>query len=408
MAVRCGNCPSRKKQQHSERAHARLSPSSSSRWLRCAGSVGLIEKHQYPDDPNEAALGGTVLHSFMEDILRSDNDAYHYIGETRTEGEFTLTLTEEQADILQSGVDEIDLIPGKLYVEYRVDLKRWMPGQFGTLDVGIVNKNEIHIWDHKFGLVPVSPVENEQLMIYALGFWDNVARHISDATKFVIHVFQPYSTKGGGTWTTTLEDLLEFGKKVKRKARRTYDPNAERTPGPKQCMYCPGAINRDCPEYDDYNLKIIADDFDDLDRNAELGIPPRLTAPAKLTYARKAYLIEHKSMFEKWLARVENETLDDALKGAVVPGYKAVEGKAKPRRWNDPDRAKKKLDTKLGEEAYTKKLITPTMAEKALPPKQFAKIQNLITRDPPNPVLVPDHDDRPAIKSIVDEFDDLD
>jgi hypothetical protein len=408
MAHRCGNCPSRRKEKIEDGAHARLSPSSSSRWLHCPGSIQLIEQMGYADEGNEAADTGTILHSFMEDCLRDNIEAYEFIGHTRSHGEVTLTLDEDMADVLQSGLDEIDLLPGKIYVEYQVDLGRWMPGQFGTLDVGLVGKKTIHIWDHKFGRIPVSPVDNSQMMIYALGFWENVARHITDAQKFVLHVFQPFASRGGGQWTVYLDELLEFGKEVKRKARRTYDKDAERIPGPKQCLYCPAAENRDCAEYDAYNYNSILEDFGDLDDTQGMGVAPRVTRPEKLTFARMAYLVDHRSMIEKWLDRVEAQLIHELVSGKDVPGYKAVNGNKKPRKWVMPEIAQSLLKRKLGDEAFTRKLITPTMAEKLLPPKQFAKVEDYIRRDPPNVTLARDHDDRPAIKSIVDEFEDLD
>lgn len=183
-------------------AHARLGPSAASRWLRCPGSVNFLADIE--DEAGEAAAEGSILHGFCEDCLREDREAYDFVGESRKHDGHELELTEELADMIQDGLDEIDRIPGKLYVEHRVDLGRWMPGQFGTLDVGIINRRRIHIWDWKWGFLPVSPVENEQLMLYALGFWDNIVRHVSDVRDFRLHIFQPRAPGGGGQWDVTL------------------------------------------------------------------------------------------------------------------------------------------------------------------------------------------------------------
>ena len=105
------------------------------------------------------------------------------------------------ADALQPGIDQILEYSGKMFVEERLDLGRWMPGQFGTLDCGIAGEELIVISDLKYGSgVPVQAVKNTQQMIYALGFWDQFARHITDAKQFLIIIDQPRNAGGGGEW----------------------------------------------------------------------------------------------------------------------------------------------------------------------------------------------------------------
>src|SRR5690606_3882019 len=142
---------------------------------------------------------------------------------------------------------------------------------------------------------------NEQLMIYALAFWDNIARHISDAEDFLLVIWQPFAPGGGGEWTVTLDELLAFGRKLKVAAAETYDPDAPRTPGPKQCKHCEGAKRLTCKEYDEYNMAILFDDFDEIDRNMAVGLPPRLPHPKGMSAERRGYILTHRSMFERYL-----------------------------------------------------------------------------------------------------------
>src|SRR5690606_28945704 len=121
-------------------AHARLGPSSAARWLRCLGSANLIEDLDEPDEGGIAADEGTILHSFCEDCLRGGLHPFDLVGETREHNGYRYTLTEDDADQILSGLDRIDDIPGKLFIEKRLDLSRWMPGQFGTSDVSVVGK----------------------------------------------------------------------------------------------------------------------------------------------------------------------------------------------------------------------------------------------------------------------------
>lgn len=387
-------------------AHARLSPSSAGRWLRCPGSVNFLERLDEADSGGLPAAEGTILHGIVEDCLRNDADPYSYVGKTLEADGFEVEITEKMADLIQDTLDEIDTIPGKMVIEHRVDLGRWMPGQFGTLDVGFIGRKLITIYDHKFGFNPVSPVKNYQLMLYALGFWDNIAQHETDAEEFELIINQPRVSGGGGRWRVSLDDLLAFGKRAKAGAKATYDPDAPRIPGPAQCAYCEGARSLSCREYSEYNLSMIVRDFDILDEAAELGMPPSLPKPNSLTPERRSVIIEHRPMIDKWLDRLHEQALDDALRGLPTPGLKAVLGRSPARKWKDNEAAEKRLVRLLGEDAYTKKVLSPTQAETELAPSMYASFGPFIDSGQRKPVLVSDQDSRPAIPSVVDLFDD--
>lgn len=390
-----------------ERAHARIGPSSLARALRCPGSVNFIEALGNEDDAGVAADEGTILHSFCEDCLKNDLDPFDLVGEKRTYNGYDYELTEEDAEGIQQGLDVIDDIPGKLLVEKRVDLGRWMPGQFGTCDVGVIGKKRITVFDWKWGFLPVSPVENEQAMAYALGLWDTYAREQSNATQFRLIIMQPRAPGGGGEWDVDLDTLLEFGKRLKRLSKAAADPDAERIAGEKQCHYCPGAKTRTCPEYDKFNLDMIVRDFEEMDDAIENDLPMRVTPSGLLTPERRSFLLKHRGMITKYLDRIHAEVLDDALKGRPTPGLKAVEGRAAPRKWKDKDEAEKALKRVLPEEeVFNYKVITPTQAEKLLPEASYLKLASKIDRGERKPVLVPVEDARPALRNIADEFND--
>lgn len=399
--------------------HAKLSPSSASRWMNCPGSIEMVELYEDEDTGNPFAHEGTILHGIMEDCLRHNRDPYDWLDEVvplsryRDERDFDqdfeLTITEELCDMLIDGLDMIDTIPGKIFLEHRVDLNRWLPKQFGTLDVGIIGKRRIHIWDHKFGMVPVSPIQNKQISSYALGFWDNIARHHTDVTNFRFHVWQPrcHAGDGGGQWDTTLDELLVFGEEMREKGRVAQTKNAPRIPGPIQCQYCPGAKYLKCPEYVKYNKALLFGEDDDqvIEQIIQHDIPPRITA-AHMTAEERSYIVTHRSMLNKFIDNCAAATLDDAIKGGSTPGLKAVSGRRPARKWKDPEKASMKLARILGEDAFARKVKSPTQIEKDLTETMFGSLSEYIESGEPKPILVPIEDSRPMITSLRDLFDD--
>ncbi len=398
-------------------AHARLSPSDSGRWLNCPGSINFTAKIKENRSSVHAAEG-TVAHSVREDALFLGCDAYEFIGQVREADGMKFEVTEEMADFLQPGIDEIRQYEGEMFIEERLDLGRWMPGQFGTLDVGIAGKKLIVISDLKFGSgVAVSAVKNTQQMIYALGFWDQIARHITDATDFLIIIDQPRNAAGGGSWSITLDELLAFGDELAEKAKLTESPDAPLIPSDYACQWCPAANvpgrPGGCPAHHQAQAALLDLHLEELDDLDDLGIewsPPSFDA---LTPQRRAHIVRQKSSIEKWLERLHADELALRISDGPAHGLKAVAGRRPPQKWRDPAPAQAYLEKRVDdvEKIFTKKLITPTQAAKVLGLSRDQQLPStLIDRGEPKPVLVPEADKRPAINHLdaVDDFDDLD
>lgn len=384
-------------------AHARLSPSGASTWMTCPGAPAAQEG--LPDETSEFAAEGTYAHEISDLCLTNGFDPFDFVGETAVVDGFTFTFDEDMAEALLPGIEWIRAQPGKFYGEHKVDISNWLgPQQFGTLDRGIVCDEYILISDLKFGRgIPVSPVKNKQLMLYALGFWHNVARHQTAATKFLIHIDQPRCAGGGGLWETTLDELLAFGEEAREAAKATHDPNAPRRASADGCLWCkrrsaPGG----CHEFDRFNLELISAKFDDLD-DEDLELP----SAGQMTPARRSHVLKHRKMIEKWLDGLHEDCMRDALAGNPTDGLKAVEGRKSPDKWvEDKSAVESALFPILGEKCFTKKLITPTQCAKTLAPEHRQAIDSLIIRGSKNPVLVPEEDARPAIATAQSKFDE--
>ena len=389
-----------------EPAHSPLGPSAAEGWATCADYVNA--NLGLPDDNSEMAAEGTAAHAIRDACLTHGFDAWDFEGQISRVGEWTFDWTDDDADLLQPGIERIRALGGTFFSEHRVDISKWtIPGQFGTLDSGIVLPDRFEIDDLKWGRgVPVSPVENKQLSLYALGFWDAIGRHHSDATEFVLNIDQPRCSGGGGSWRTNIEQLLNFGEWIKGRAQATQAPNPPRTASAKGCMWCkrknaPGG----CDTYDEFAWSLASQKFDDTDEDIEMGLPPQL--PRVLTPERRAFILEHRSMLERWLEQMADAELADFLAALPTPGRKAVEGRKGRDVFFDPLAAQEVVVPILGENSFTKKLKTPTQLLKQIRSEdQRTLLDPLIKRGTKKIVMVPEADDRPAISTAQSKFDE--
>ena len=165
--------------QHSTRAHAALSASSSHRWMMCPPSVKLSER--FADKPSQYAEEGTFLHELCElklhrhlgdmipEVLEAqyaahrDNDFYSDEAESITD-EYVDFCIETIKAVRSSCPDPLIL------VEHRLDYSEYVPEGFGTGDLIIVADGILEIVDFKGGRgVRVEAERNSQLMLYGLG-----------------------------------------------------------------------------------------------------------------------------------------------------------------------------------------------------------------------------------------------
>lgn len=381
-------------------AHARLSPSSAARWLACPGSVALCDK--VPEQPaSEEAAEGIVFHRVAAECLELGLEPADFIGQRLTADGHTFIFDEEMAGHMQPGLDRIrELADGPMFVEQTVKLDPWLPGQFGTLDCGIVGHKEIIIFDWKYGAgVPVSPVENPQLMLYALGFHETIAYPYVTSNPVRLVIEQPRAP-GGGEWVVSGLDLGAFGEKVREVGKIIDSPDAPLVPGEKQCRFCPARSI--CPAFAKFNLDLFSMKFEDLDAETPPDLP-------EITPERRSYVVRHADMFRKWLDDLHAETLADALAGRPTPGLKVVHGRKPNREWADEEQATSFLTRYLGDSAFIKKLRSPAQAEKVLDKDVWRTpvLSMLISQGDPKPVLVPETDSRQAIEPLTAKFDDL-
>ncbi len=391
-------------------AHAPLGPSSAEGWATCADYVNA--NRGLPDVTSEPAAEGTVAHSISELCLALGLSAYDFIGIVTRLQSYVFEWDDEDAMLLQPGIEATLAMGGEFYGEHRVDISKWtLPGQFGTLDRAVVAINDdcITIIDLKWGRgIAVSPVGNKQLMLYALGFWWAIARHRTKATKFRLIIDQPRHAGGGGIWNTTLDELLAFGEWIRERAAATALPNPPRTASLMGCIWCrrrraPGG----CDTYDEYMINLLGQTWSDIDMGLFMDTP--IALPRALTPERRSFLLLHKDSIRRWLEQLDEECMADAEAGLPTGDVKAVLGNKLPDKWKDKGvPAKPLVERLLGDEGFTKRLKSPKQISTAVVGNEEAAkaVAEFIDFGERKHVLVPIADARSPI-TTASEFDDL-
>jgi hypothetical protein len=129
-----------------------------------------------------------------------------------------------------------------------------------------------------------------------------------------------------------------------------------------------------------------------------------------------ARVMANASLIEGWVKAVRAEVERRLLAGEPVPGYKLVQGKKGNRQWANPDEAEATLKSMRikHDQMYDYKLASPTSIEKLakaeeIGPRQWTKIQTLITQSDGQPSVAPASDKRPALvtSAAASDFDDV-
>ncbi|KAA3495488.1 DUF2800 domain-containing protein, partial [Acinetobacter baumannii] len=212
-------------------AHAKLSPSSAHRWMRCAGSV-ILEK-DLPDSSSEHADLGTAAHFLASECLEQGKNAADFEGHTiviikgnalwideATESPVSnfFTVEAEMVENVQIYLDAVrsQAEGNELLVEQRVDFSEFVgaEGSFGTSDAVVLTETEIQVHDLKYGKgVKVDAEGNEQLALYGLGALATFGM-FGDFQQVRMVIHQPrlgYQSE----YVLTVEELYDFANEAK-------------------------------------------------------------------------------------------------------------------------------------------------------------------------------------------------
>ena len=372
--------------------HARLSASSSHRWLECPPSVMLTA--DLPDTAGEAAAEGTLAHSIVEERL--DSIIEKGIWPKKASAKLRMDeryrpVMEEHADTMVSYVMDIfDSLDGAILMsEQRLDFSRWVPDGFGTGDALVIADGVIHVIDYKYGKgVPVFAEDNPQLRLYALGAYEDYDA-LYGIDTVVTHIVQPRLDSITSESLSAKELLRWADEYVAPRAQMAAKGEGEMHPG-EWCRFC--KVKATCRARAEQQLALARYDFQ---------------SPLLLTPEEIGDILGRVDELSKWAKSVKDYALQTAVNnGEHFPGWKLVRGRANRKLVDDGDVADILL--KAGCEAreiFALKGLTDL--EEIVGKKKLAELLgDRIYKPDGRPTLAPATDKRPELGSAAMDFAD--
>lgn len=383
---------------HSSRAHALLSPSSAARWIACPPSARL--EATKVDKDTLFAKEGTIAHEVAEIIASSMLD------DTSLDNASSLLSSKLEAcakydfdfpDMGNCAKGYAEYISEKLkpkdcvLLEEKLDFTEYIPEGFGTGDCIILNSDKLTIIDYKYGKnIMVEAKDNPQLMIYALGA---ILRYelVYGFKEIEMCIYQPRMNHISEHCVSTTELKTWAENVLKPAAALAYEGGGTAVPG-KHCQFCKMAGK--CEALYKATMDTVAQDFDG--SSSYIEMTPKRTADA----------LNSLPLVELWVRRTKEQSLDDALAGVKIPGYKLVEGVSR-RRYKDENAIRSTLVSEgweLDKINKPEELLGITALKKVVGSTVFNEIVDpMLIKPQGKPTLVLRSDKRPEL-SVLNDF----
>jgi hypothetical protein len=399
------------------------------------------------DETSEPSAMGTGAHFIGETCLHEGTDPDMWLGyiiavprenETRdhedpelfkpgkgtakggehTKDAFIFDVDAEMVNAVTVYVDHVSSLPGKLFIEKRVNYRRWMPENipesegYGTADAIIYDKNSdtLDVDDYKHGRMIVRAEMNSQGLMYGLGALEFLKwpKHI----KYLrIGIIQPRK-KNLDFFTISIDDLLAWAEDILRPAAaRAWEiytnDDLELEPGDfatggSGCTWCGCNKNKTCKTLARLVMNTVFPAFKETGFDTlEEDMIPQDTK--NLSTAELSVILKHVEAIKKFANSLEDAALKKLEMGEQIPGYKMVMGKPGNRAWKDKEKVLKYFKkSSIKKEVYQEEsLVSVAQAEMKIPktnPTLIKLLENEVSRSSGKPCLATDSDKREAMK----------
>jgi len=416
-------------------AHSKWSASGFESIMLCPGKK-VLEQGK-PDNTSKYAAEGTAAHQVLTWALQEERPATAYIGRVIEADGFVFEVDQDMAGHVQVCVDYANDLKGDdgtIFADIRVNYSSYLgvaeQEAWGTADVIVCRGTEVIVVDFKYGMgVEVDAERNPQMSLYGLGALQAYHGLVADFETVRMAISQPRIKRAPSEWDCSVEELEAWGRSTARSAvasclnatsswdeehRRIEWINTFLRPTEKGCKFCRAKAT--CPALRE---EVARTAFDSTPASPDEFADQSVAKPGAEGYSDDAWLaacLSQADLIEDWCKSIRAEVERRLLAGDNVPGFKLVQGKRGARQWTDAKVAEETLKTmrvKL-EDMYDFKLISPTTADKlakagTIGPRQWPKLQGLITQSEGKPHVAPSTDSRPAlvVTPVVDDFTDV-
>lgn len=375
-----------------EREHAILSASSAHKWLNCTPSARWEES--LPDTKSDYAEEGTLAHQFAELVLRKK-----WVTKEMPPAMYNMRLNElrenplYQQEMERHAETYLDYITSKclLYktepyvaAEIKLDYSMYATEGFGTGDCILIAENDLYVIDYKYGKgIKVDAEDNPQMMLYALAAYHKY-KAFYDIKQVNMAIVQP-RISNYSEWSIDVKHLLDWGEGIEVLARLAFEGKGDFCPG-EHCRFCKAKAI--CKARAEENMAV----YEFAERKNFIG-------PKELSLEEIGGLLSKAKTLAKWVKDIEEYALAESLKGNLVPGWKAVAGRA-VRQFTDQEKAFNVLTQNgINEELlYEKVPLSLAKCEKLVGKKDFrGLLSDYIFTPQGKPTLAPENDKREKI-----------
>jgi hypothetical protein len=422
-------------------AHSKWSASGFESIMLCPGKK-VLEQGK-PDNTSKYAAEGTAAHQVLTWALQEERPATAYIGRVIEADGFVFEVDQDMAGHVQVCVDYANDLKGDdgtIFADIRVNYSSYLgvaeQEAWGTADVIVCRGTEVIVVDFKYGMgVEVDAERNPQMSLYGLGALQAYHGLVADFETVRMAISQPRIKRAPSEWDCSVEELEAWGRSTARSAvvsclnagailspdqggmTTTEWEDTFLRPTEKGCKFCRAKAT--CPALRVEVAQTVRGDYAPAtpEEFSDMTLTPVSSAhDDDLERNWLAACLSKVDLIEDWCKAIRAETERRLLAGDNVPGFKLVQGKRSARQWTDAKVAEETLKTmrvKL-EDMYDFKLISPTTADKlakagTIGPRQWPKLQSLITQSEGKPHVAPSTDSRPAlvVTPVVDDFTDV-